>query len=448
MTRRLRRPLLGASAFFLMACGVGLREANPPNPSASALHSDLSERRRCVKASEAARNPLVAEWPASEKAHLESLIQERVVAVRYEGCDLQVIPGCRLPGNYTWRQTTVATDTLEIKDADELYAKLPIGAIGLEGELARSGHLAVQTTVVGQMRMASPLAVEVPAACHEATHYVEAISIGSFKLFSGSDSSATGRADVGVAGAGGKRSTSRVTLREAGSTAACGYTSSESPTSQCASPIQLFLNPLEAAGDDAAASAGRTRTKDLADPAQTGVYVNFPKAEDSDEVWTLRGRGGEHLCTLPCGAWIQTMGGNFLRRERPLAEVSLPAALPHRPGTEVRAEYQAERGSPGMSKWTFYLLGVPSLVMTGIVSIFGTVELASGCDRDSITGECDDNAGFFLGAAAFYGAIGGASLWWYLYSEEERFETYEQFDSGGPSNLQIGIGPTGIHGVF
>jgi hypothetical protein len=61
----------------------------------------------------------------------------------------------------------------------------------------------------------------------------------------------------------------------------------------------------------------------------SGVYVEFP-AHEPGEVWTLRGRGGEHLCTLPCVAWLEVMSGAYLQRERPRAEVQIPGALPHR----------------------------------------------------------------------------------------------------------------------
>jgi hypothetical protein len=143
------------------------------------------------------------------------------------------------------------------------------------------------------------------------------------------------------------------------------------------------------------------------------------------------------------------MSGNYLQREDPRAEVNLPAALPHRPGARVRAEYQAERGNPDLSKWTFYLVGAPSVVTAGIAGIFGVVEVASGCERDPRTNECDnDHGGFWLGAAVIYGAIGGASWWWYSYSHEASFETYEEFEEQAPADFEIGIGPGGISGRF
>jgi hypothetical protein len=98
-------------------------------------------------------NPLVTEWPASEKANLEARLREGAVAVSYSGCDMRLLPQCRMSGSYGWRRTTTSTDVVEIRNADDLYAKLPLGAVSLEGELERTGRLAVQTTVSGQLQL-------------------------------------------------------------------------------------------------------------------------------------------------------------------------------------------------------------------------------------------------------------------------------------------------------
>src|SRR4051794_1217901 len=125
-------------------------------------------------------NPLVTEWPASEKANLEARLREGSVVVSYSGCALRMLPRCHVRGNYQWRRTTMSTDVIEIRNADELFAKLPIGAVSLEGELQRSGRLAVQTSVAGQMQLAGfdPAGVSKGSECEGATHVVEALSVG------------------------------------------------------------------------------------------------------------------------------------------------------------------------------------------------------------------------------------------------------------------------------
>ena len=80
-----------------------------------------------------------------------------------------------------------STDSLEINDADELYAKLPLGAPSLEGELKRSGKLAVQTVVSGQLRLEGAATGDIPkeGPCAQATHIVSALSLGAFALKAG-----------------------------------------------------------------------------------------------------------------------------------------------------------------------------------------------------------------------------------------------------------------------
>src|SRR5262249_51410095 len=148
----------------------GLLPHSTPTASAPVV-SDPTPLAKCKVAANA-QSPLVTEWPASEKAHLQSLTTSQTVAVEYTGCELRIVEACSLPGHYGWRRTTLATDQVEIANADELYAKLPIGAVGLEGELARSGRLAVKTTVSGQLvsdyKGGSAAKSQ---ACASATHY-------------------------------------------------------------------------------------------------------------------------------------------------------------------------------------------------------------------------------------------------------------------------------------
>ena len=111
-----------------------------------------AEQARCrVAASQS--SPLVTEWPASEKANLEVLCATATVAVAYSGCSMRLLPECRVPGEYHWQQTTAATDSLEINDADELFAKLPLGAASLEARAQTLGQAVGKTTVAGQLRL-------------------------------------------------------------------------------------------------------------------------------------------------------------------------------------------------------------------------------------------------------------------------------------------------------
>ena len=223
------------------ACGgAPVAESVMPNRG-----HDTAQLARCsVAASQ--EQPLVTEWPASYKARLEALLHEGAIAVEYSGCDLRIIDRCKLAGSYAWNKTTLSTDTTDIRDEDDLYAKLPLGAALLSGELKTSGALHVQTTVSGQMQLVGKAAEDATsgAECSRATHLVTALSIGAFKLMAGGDVSAGVGAEVGAAGVHGGGSRSQSIVRAAGDPASCERATKEEPSPECRSPIQIFLTPI------------------------------------------------------------------------------------------------------------------------------------------------------------------------------------------------------------
>src|SRR5215471_13809561 len=222
----------GALAGVLLLGGCAFFESSPSmRGGASMLPRAPAEGGRChVAASQ--QSPLVTEWPASEKANLEVLLRTGPVAVAYTSCSMRVLSECRLRGSYRWTRTTPSTDSLEINDADELYAKLPLGAVSLEGELKRSGKLSIQTMVAGQLRVDGATVADVPAdgPCAQATHLVTALSLGAFALKAGGQRSGGVSASVtSIGDAGGKRERSADLLRSAGDFDSCGNGTDDGP---------------------------------------------------------------------------------------------------------------------------------------------------------------------------------------------------------------------------
>jgi hypothetical protein len=350
------------------------------------------------------------------------------VAVEYSGCDLSIIDGCVLPGGYAWHRTTLATDTIDINNADDLFAKLPIGAVGLEAELKRSGRLAVRTTVAGQLRAAGgPPAVSQNPACSRATHYVAAISVGSFQLVSGGEVSGSANADVYALKTGGHASKKREVLREAGTREGCLEATDASPPVQCASPIQVFLVPLAAP-----VAASRPQPSYVDVQRATGVQITFPPPEDRRETWTLRAPGGGIVCQVPCQAWVGPVSGYFMQREprdgSSAAILHLPQAFPHPVGSNVIAEYQALRGNPSLARWAFYA-AIPVGVMGAAFTGWGIVQATKSCP-DRPDGECFPDSKFLLTSGILWLAAAGAATWWYYWTREEKFTTYEDLPAG------------------
>lgn len=309
-------------------------------------------------------NPLVTEWPASEKANLEARLREGSVVVSYAGCTLKMLPRCRVRGNYVWRRTTMSTDVIEIRNADELFAKLPIGAVSLEGELQRSGRLAVQTSVSGQLQLTSfDNAVPKVPECEGATHVVGALSIGAFKLRSGGSAHAGGQASVAVvAVARGTSSSEETIMREAGSPARCELATEAAPHPECASPIQMFLQPLPS---------------NVVDRGPTGtVKVKFlpVRAREDWEVVV----GDRPLCKTPCERWVDPAMPYTLKYDPGFWQrneyVEVPDLRQHASGE--RLEVRALPRNTGE-----FVGGIVMTAFGGIGVATGTALTAAGCGR-------------------------------------------------------------------
>lgn len=226
----------------LAACGNG---SSSPVPRAKAPTETGGPTKCKVAASHS--NPLVTEWAASEKANLEARLREGPVVVSYSGCSLQMLPQCRpSKGKYVWKKTTLATDVLDIRTEDDLFAKLPLGAVSLEAQLRDSGRLAVVTTVTGQMSLEGLGIGEVPTdgTCEGATHLVANVAVGAFKLKAGGALSAGGSVGGPLAKGGGHTESSEMLVKEAGDPTKCAESTSAAPSEACSTPVQLFMWPL------------------------------------------------------------------------------------------------------------------------------------------------------------------------------------------------------------
>jgi hypothetical protein len=293
---------LGAGA---LACGTAPGFAAAPLAKPPEMPTDQAK----CKIAANQENPLVTEWPASEKANLEARLKEGSLVVAYGGCTLKLLSRCKARGSYRWRRTTTTTDTVEIHNADELYAKLPLGAVSLEGELERSGRLAVQTTVSGQFQL-QDFDPNLPRGeCEGATHVLGALSVGAFKLRSGGAAKVGAKASVKGIGSGGGTSSAEETLvREAGEANRCGEGDDGQPHFQCSSPIQMFLQPLPST---------------IADRGPEGtIKAKFLPVRGAEK-WEVT-VGDRTLCQTPCERWV---------------DPAMPYTLKYDPGFFQRNEY-------------------------------------------------------------------------------------------------------------
>jgi hypothetical protein len=245
---RLRILLLFFLGIALVACGG----ATGQNAASTQLKTPEipSDRGTKCKVAKSQSEPLVVEWPDTARGKLESASSKGLVAVRYEGCELQVLSRCRVKeGKYNWTPITRKSSRVTIKDADELYANMPVGAIKLESKLASAGQLNVQMTIVGRYEAPGSRVYrdDLEGECSEATHVVAALTVGAFTFFAGADAEVGGGASVaGVAGGGGKSTAQRETLEKDGDETACSRASAsdKGPPEGCGALLQIEVMPL------------------------------------------------------------------------------------------------------------------------------------------------------------------------------------------------------------
>jgi hypothetical protein len=407
--------------------------ASGPRGARAILPTAPSELGKCrVAASQT--SPLVTEWPASEKSNLEVLSHSGAVAVAYSGCSLRVLPECRVRGGYRWQRTTPATDSLQINDADELYAKLPLGAASLEGELKRTGKLAVKTVVAGQLRLdgAGPADVPADGACAQATHLMTAVSVGAFALTAGGTRQGSVGATAAVVGEAKLSSERGVEqLRSAGDFDACNTTTDEYPNANCASPIQVFLVPLPGR----AAEEGPPGT----------VKVDFLSANPASR-WDVYS-DDQVICTTPCARFVHPAHPVMLRAreegaffERP-DKIQVANLLEHpEPHLQLQA-YPTARGE--------FASGIVFTTFSGMAVLSGVALLGVGCSSTDHHSLC--TAGFIttgVGGAALAGSL------WLLLDALPKAEV-APYTEGGPllaggarAGPRLHFAPNGLWGTF
>jgi hypothetical protein len=192
--------------------------------------------------------PLIVEWPSSDRLELETKTRKGLVVVRYVGCEMAVLGRCSVPSKYNYLGGTRKEDRVEMKDADDLYANLPIGAARLEGKLQRSGRLIVNMNLVGRYEAERPnvRADELEGDCAGATHFVYGITVGAFDFYAGGEANIGGSASVGSVGVGGHSEAQRETLAKDGDVVACEKAApgDKEPPAQCGALIRIEVVAL------------------------------------------------------------------------------------------------------------------------------------------------------------------------------------------------------------
>ena len=248
ITTAARRGLAVSCCLALLAPGCKKPGAVASELTQAPTMETATGEAKCGVRSSTAK-PLVVEWPAAERAALEARSSRGLVAVRYQGCEMEVLTTCTVGGAYEYVGLTQKREGVKISNADELYAQLPVGAAGLEAKLERSGQLNVDMVIVGRREADKNVFNErdLEGRCDNATHVITGLTVGAFSFYSGAAADVAAGAKAHNVGVGAASSSEQEVLKSDGDGQACvaASTSDEVPPEGCAALLRVEVVPID-----------------------------------------------------------------------------------------------------------------------------------------------------------------------------------------------------------
>lgn len=280
--------------------------------------TDATGEAKCgVRAS--AAKPLVVEWPAAERAALEARAVRGLVPVRYEGCEMEVLTNCTAAGEYTYIGTNLKREGVKIKDADELYAQLPVGAAGLEAKLERAGQLNVDMVIIGRKEATQVEFNErdLEGRCDEATHVITGLTVGAFSFYAGASAGVGAGVKVGQIGAGASSSSEQEVLKQDGSEDACALAEQGAlaPPDGCGALLRVEVVPIDpifATKPLTTAGTSGTSTSSGTSGNDTSTPIDSSKTAKKARMWNIIGLSGYAVALAGLGV----MSGGLVVRQK------------------------------------------------------------------------------------------------------------------------------------
>jgi len=257
---------LRVGLLLVLAPAAGPLAACRPDAAPTSAQQDLvtafggDPKQACTYVSSQSQ-PYVVGWDEIKLNDLQRAIgRGRPVAVRLDGCQLELLRGCDTSGGrYEFsRATMTKPQMVELRSAAEAVFEFQIGGFGLESYFDRFERLLVTRALGGTWEVVDRddfFADEFASPrCQGATHVVHAVDVGAYRV-EGSQAKAGGaKVAAGTAGAkagaGGGGSTSRSELAHKGDPEQCGGGGwGEVPTDDCSTPLRLTLRQIRPAAE-------------------------------------------------------------------------------------------------------------------------------------------------------------------------------------------------------
>ncbi len=331
------RGTVAGHALSWLACGlmlVGAPGCNKTKGNAASQLTDAptmqdatGESKCSVRAS--AAKPLVVEWPAAERAALEARAARGLVAVRYEGCEMEVLTNCTAAGAYSYLGLNQKREGVKIKNADELYAQLPVGAAGLEAKLERAGQLNVDMVIIGRKEADRSEFNErdLDGRCDEASHVITGLTVGAFSFYTGASAGIGAGVKIGQIGAGAASSSQQEVLKQDGDEDACGMAEqgAEEPPPGCGALLRVEVVPIDRIFNKPTTTAGTSGSSSSPSSSSSSPSTtpeDRVAASKKARAWNIIGISGYAVALLGTGAAV---GGVTVRNR---AKTAIPDSAP------------------------------------------------------------------------------------------------------------------------
>ena len=242
-----------AMAVLIAGCGPG-STAQAVRPNDKTANEALGEAApisglTCSRAPDRGE-PLIVDWKTAEQLDLTVTMQKGVAVVAYDCKSIRLLKDCSIKGSYGFTAVpSVLEEAVQIDDADEVQANLPLGGVSLSAEVSRGSSIDIALAYVGKQSALNESVTKSDlsgSACAAATHYVRGATVGAFVMATGTKGQVRAAADIFGAGASGASSSSKRKLNSGGDVKACKAvkTGLEKPPEGCGALIRLELSAL------------------------------------------------------------------------------------------------------------------------------------------------------------------------------------------------------------
>lgn len=254
----------------IAVAGCSSHQETPPADPGDVARSLVGDSPRC-SIMPSLDSPYIIEWDPADSGRLQVRMREGLVPVSYVGCQMRVLSRCsdtKSGGLYKYESFDGAShEDLMIMNADDLYAKLPLRAVELEGLLSRTSTLSGSLAMVGMYTISTKRAQSISSTdfigdCEGATHVVVGATVGAYEFFVEKVYGGEVGVDAVTAGIGADVSRERKRIGFRGNVDACQTKddSMSAPPRDCGALLRLELQKIQmkpnSVSDDRARTPG------------------------------------------------------------------------------------------------------------------------------------------------------------------------------------------------